>query len=77
MEIKVLGTGCANCKALLSRVEQVVSELGLDTQVSMVDDILEIIEYKVRGLPTLVIDERVVSVGTVLSKDEIRKIITQ
>lgn len=77
MEIKVLGTGCANCKTLLSRVEQVVAELKLDATVIKVDDILKIIEYGVRGLPALVVDEKVLSTGKVLSKDEIEQLITQ
>lgn len=34
MEIKVLGTGCANCRALYSAVEQVVNELGLKSRFS-------------------------------------------
>lgn len=77
MEIKVLGTGCPNCKTLLSRVEQAVSELGLDAKVTKVDDILKIIEYGVRGLPALVVDEKILSTGAVLSKEEVKKIITQ
>ncbi|MDF9830693.1 small redox-active disulfide protein 2 [Dysgonomonas sp. PFB1-18] len=77
MEIKVLGTGCANCKTLLSRVEQVVAELNSDATVTKVDDILKIIEYGVRGLPALVVDEKVLSTGKVLSKDEIEQLITQ
>ena len=34
MEIKVLGTGCAGCKALYTTVEQVVKELALDAVVT-------------------------------------------
>jgi len=77
MEIKVLGTGCSKCKTLLSTVEQAVSELGLDAKVIKVDDILQIVEYKVLGLPALVVDEKVLSAGVTLSKDEVKNYLTQ
>lgn len=41
MEIKVLGPGCAKCKAAYKVVEKVISENGLDVQLSKVDDIIE------------------------------------
>lgn len=77
MEIKVLGTGCSRCKTLLTTVEQVVSEIGLDATITKVDDILQIIEYKVMGLPALVVDEKVLSTGKTLSKEEVKKLLTQ
>jgi arsenate reductase-like glutaredoxin family protein len=46
MEIKVLGTGCASCKALFSTTEQAVKELNLDAQVVKEEDMLKIMEYK-------------------------------
>ena len=75
MEIKVLGTGCSRCKTLLMTVEQVVSENGLDATITKVNDIQRIIEYKVMGLPALVVDQKVLSAGKTLSKDEIKKLL--
>lgn len=77
MEIKVLGTGCSRCKTLLATVEQVASEIGLDATITKVDDILKIIEYNVMGLPALVVDEKVLSTGKTLSKEEVKKLLTQ
>lgn len=77
MEIKVLGTGCSRCKTLLTTVEQVVSEIGLNATVTKVDDILKIMEYNVMGLPALVVDEKVLSTGKTLSKEEVKKLLTQ
>ena len=77
MEIKVLGTGCSRCKTLLTTVEQVVSEIGLDATITKVDDILKIMEYNVMGLPALVVDEKVLSTGKTLSKEEVKKLLTQ
>ena len=39
MEIKVLGTGCAGCKALHETVKQAVAELGLDATVVKEEDV--------------------------------------
>ena len=77
MEIKVLGTGCPRCKTLLTTVEQVVSEIGINATITKVDDILKILEYNVMGLPALVVDEKVLSAGKTLSKEEIKKLLTQ
>jgi len=42
-----------------------------------VDDILKIMEYNVMGLPALVVDEKVLSTGKTLSKEEVKKLLTQ
>ena len=77
MKIKVLGTGCSRCKTLLTTVEQVVSEIDLNATITKVDDILKIMEYNVMGLPALVVDEKVLSTGKTLSKEEVKKLLTQ
>lgn len=76
MEIKVLGTGCANCRALYSAVEQVVNELGLKADLVKEEDLMKIMEYNVMSLPALVVDGKVVAKGHI-TKDEIRTILTK
>lgn len=76
MEIKVLGTGCANCRALYSAVEQVVYELGLKADLVKEEDLMKIMEYNVMSLPALVVDGKVVAKGRI-TKDEIRTILTK
>lgn len=76
MEIKVLGTGCANCRALYSAVEQVVNELGLKADLVKEEDLMKIMEYNVISLPALVVDGKVVAKGRI-TKDEIRTILTK
>ncbi|WP_418552604.1 thioredoxin family protein [Prevotella sp.] len=76
MEIKVLGTGCANCKALYLSVEQVVNELGLQASLVKEEDLMKIMEYNVMTLPALVVDGKVVAKGRI-SKEEIKKILTK
>lgn len=76
MEIKVLGTGCANCRALYSAVEQVVNELGLKADLVKEEDLMKIMEYNVMSLPAFVVDGKVVAKGRI-TKDEIRTILTK
>lgn len=76
MEIKVLCTGCANCRALYSAVEQVVNELGLKADLVKEEDLMKIMEYNVMSLPALVVDGKVVAKGRI-TKDEIRTILTK
>ena len=76
MEIKVLGTGCANCRALYSAVEQVVNELGLKADLVKEEDLMKIMEYNIMSLPALVVDGKVVAKGRI-TKDEIRTILTK
>ena len=63
MEIKVLGTGCASCKALYTAVIQAVSETGIEAKVVKVEELTEIMKYNVMSMPALVIDGKVVSSG--------------
>lgn len=76
MEIKVLGTGCASCKALFTTVQEAVAQLGITASVVKEEDILKIAEYGVMSLPALVIDEQVVAKGR-LSATEVKEIITR
>jgi small redox-active disulfide protein 2 len=77
MEIKVLGTGCASCKALFNTTEQAVKELNLDAQVVKEEDMLKIMEYNVLSLPALVVDGKVVAKGKKLSVDEVKNLLTK
>ena len=75
LEIKVLGTGCASCKALLTTVEQAVTELGIEATVIKEEDLMKIMEYNVMSLPALVVDGKVVSKGRKLSVDEVKELL--
>jgi small redox-active disulfide protein 2 len=76
MEIKILGTGCSNCKALYATVEKVVKELGIDATLVKEEDMEKILSYNVMSLPALVIDEKVVAKGRI-SENEVRNILTK
>jgi small redox-active disulfide protein 2 len=71
MEIKVLGTGCPNCKRLDRLTRQAVAELGIEATVVKVEDLDAIMAYDILSTPALVIDEDVVVSGRVPRKNEI------
>jgi len=75
MIIKVLGTGCPNCRNLEKSTIRAISELKIEAEVVKVDDITKIISYGILHTPALVIDENVVLSGNVPSVDEIKEII--
>ena len=75
MTIKVLGTGCAGCKALHETVIKAVAELNLSADVIKEEDLMKIMGYNFMSLPALVIDEKVVSKGKRLSIDEVKSFI--
>jgi small redox-active disulfide protein 2 len=75
MEIKILGTGCPNCKKLEKATMDTVTALGLNATVSKVDDIMKIMEYGILRTPGLVIDEKVVVSGRVPSTEELKQLL--
>lgn len=77
MEIKVLGTGCASCKALYAVVESAVVEMGLDAKVVKEEDLMEIMKYNVLSMPALVVDGVVVSSGRKLSVGDVKRLLTK
>lgn len=77
MKIEILGVGCPKCKQLTVNVEAAVKELNIAAEISKVTDIDKIVEYGVMTTPALAVNDTVVSAGRVLSKDEIKKIISK
>ena len=76
MNIKVLGSGCVKCKKLYANVEAALKESKIEATLEKVEDINRIIDYGVMMIPGLVIDEKVVSVGKVVSSKDIIKLIS-
>jgi small redox-active disulfide protein 2 len=77
MKIEILGTGCPKCKQLAANAEAAVRELNLQAEIGKVTDIDKITDYGVMMTPALVVDGNVASSGKLLSKDEIKKILTK
>lgn len=75
MIIKILGSGCANCKKLEENTKKAVEELGIQAEIQKVEDFKEIMKYGVMRTPALVVDEKVKSFGKVLSAEEVKNIL--
>ena len=75
MMIQVLGTGCAKCKTLYELVNKAVQETGVEALVEKVEDIQQIMSFKIIMMPGLVINGDVKVAGRVPSLDEIKKLI--
>ena len=75
LDIKVLGTGCPNCRRLEAITRQVVEELQMPATIGLVKQIQDIVRYGVMATPALVVNGAVKGVG-VLSKDRIVTILT-
>ena len=73
MIIKILGTGCSNCKKLEANAREAVKELGIEATVEKVEDIKDIMAYGVMKTPALVVDEQVKVMGRVPSVEDIKK----
>ena len=69
--IKVLGTGCANCRATTQRVEQVAKELGIAITLEKVEAIQDIMSYGILATPGVVVDGKVVHSGGVPTREKI------
>ncbi len=77
MIIKVLGTGCSNCKNLEKATQIAVSEMGIDAQIIKEEDIQKVMAYGIMRTPALVIDEKVAIYGRVPSIKELKEIINK
>jgi len=69
--IKVLGTGCANCKTTLKLIEEAAKAKGVEIQLEKIEDIQAIMAYSVMATPGVVVDGKVVHAGGVPSRDKI------
>jgi small redox-active disulfide protein 2 len=76
MDIKVLGTGCANCKSTIALIEQVAKEKGVNITLSKVEALRDIMGYGVMSTPGVVVDGKVVHAGGIPRRDKIEQWLT-
>ena len=77
MIIKILGSGCSNCVRLEANARKAAEELGITAEFVKVKEMADIAAYGVMRTPGLVVDEKVVSFGRVLSPEDIKALITK
>lgn len=75
MKIKVLGSGCSNCKNLEKATINALAEMKIEADVEKVEDIQKIMSYGIMRTPALVINEKVVLSGRMPNMSELKEII--
>jgi small redox-active disulfide protein 2 len=75
VRVQILGTGCAKCKQLLANVQQAVAETAAQVEIEKVENLKDIMKFRVLTTPALAVDGVVKAAGRVLSPAEIKKLI--
>lgn len=70
--VKILGSGCANCRKLEAVAREAAAAAGIEADFVKVTDLNDIMAYDVLSTPGLVIDDRLVSSGRIPTKAEIQ-----
>lgn len=71
LTIKVLGSGCANCKKVEANARQAVAGLAIEAEVIKVTDYKDIMAYNLMSTPGLVINEKLVCAGRIPTPAEV------
>lgn len=71
LNIKVLGSGCENCKKLEAVTRKVVEELKLEAEIEKVTERAEIMKWPILSTPGLVVNDKLVSAGRIPDEKEI------
>jgi small redox-active disulfide protein 2 len=75
--IKVLGSGCANCKATFKLIDEAAKQAGTEIELEKVEDIGAIMSYGVMSTPGVVIDDTVVHAGGVPDRKTVEGWVTE
>jgi small redox-active disulfide protein 2 len=74
-KVEVLGSGCKKCQQLEANAKTAIAALGIKAEVSHVTDVVEIANRGVMATPALVVNDKVVSKGQVLSPEQIQPLL--
>ena len=77
IEIKILGAGCPKCQLTHKNVLKALEETGIQAEVEKIEQLEEIVKYKVLSTPALLINNEIKIKGRVAHPDEIKKLLPQ
>ncbi len=73
MEIKLLGSGCPNCRRLEKNLLVALEQLNIEKKIIKVTEYTEIVSFGVMSTPALVLDGKVLFAGKVPSVEKLKK----
>ena len=76
LNIKILGSDCKRCTQLEMNVKDAVFELGINANILKIPELPEILKYGIALTPGLIINEKLISFGSVLTIEELKKILS-
>ena len=76
INVKVLGSGCENCKRLQANVERIAQQRNIQVEIEKVTEYADILQWNIMSTPGLVINGRVVSAGRIPTDTEVVRWLT-
>ena len=73
--VKILGSGCANCKKLEAVAREAASRANLPAEFVKVTEMKDIMAYDLLSTPGLVVNEKLVSSGRIPTLAEMQKLL--
>ncbi len=73
LTVKILGSGCANCRKLEAVAREAATSAGLDAEFVKVTDMKAMLAYDLLSTPGLVINDKLVCSGRIPTQAEVRQ----
>lgn len=71
IDVKVLGSGCNNCKTTQKLIEEVTQQHDIAINLEKIEDIAQIMSFGVMSTPAVIVDGKIAHAGGVPDKKNI------